>query len=238
MENNVGNNYSQYLQRELEDVIADFITEDGFIRGPTIPRNSGSVPLVESTSNAVNGYEPSQIIRILNDLNSNELLYQNNIRQILNLLEPLEREQLEPIQLTTRVRERLEPIQLPPRVRVRMPRNSFSHTRQPSIATPESLFSVFLYGQENNNVPLSQTQITNLTRTINYVNMSGQTDTRCPITWEEFTVNEEVTQIIPCGHIFKSAGLMRWFTLCTSCPVCRYNLSTHVEPVNETSVDL
>ena len=91
MENNVGNNYSQYLQRELEDVIADFITEDGFIRGPTIPRNSGSVPLVESTSNAVNGYEPSQIIRILNDLNSNELLYQNNIRQILNLLEPLER---------------------------------------------------------------------------------------------------------------------------------------------------
>lgn len=73
----------------------------------------------------------------------------------------------------------------------------------------------------SNNVlpPLTEEQIANATQTISYHRELNET--RCPISWEEFTEGENITQIIQCGHIFKTSSLNNWLSTHSQCPVCR-----------------
>ena len=45
----------------------------------------------------------------------------------------------------------------------------------------------------------------------------------CPITMEPLTTGTHIMRIARCGHIFKTAALMRWFENHNTCPVCRQN---------------
>jgi hypothetical protein len=45
----------------------------------------------------------------------------------------------------------------------------------------------------------------------------------CPITMEPLTTGTYIMRITRCGHIFKTAALMRWFENHNTCPVCRQN---------------
>lgn len=56
-----------------------------------------------------------------------------------------------------------------------------------------------------------------------------QTD--CPINQEKFIEGEEIVSL-PCNHIFKKDGIMRWLEKeNANCPVCRYKLDSREEEV-------
>jgi hypothetical protein len=65
---------------------------------------------------------------------------------------------------------------------------------------------------------------------------------QCPISFEDFTLGEEVIKIRFCGHIFKPDSIQNWFRRNCRCPVCRYDLSSFVPtpsiPVREFNVDI
>jgi len=72
---------------------------------------------------------------------------------------------------------------------------------------------------------LTQAQIDLSTQIIEYdENMDEE---RCPISWEDFVVGEQICQIKECEHIFKSTSLLNWLRTNSHCPVCRYDLRTY-----------
>jgi hypothetical protein len=52
-------------------------------------------------------------------------------------------------------------------------------------------------------------------------------NTTCPITLDRFENDTNVSQIIPCGHIFDATCLNNWFQNNSRCPVCRYDIRRH-----------
>ena len=70
---------------------------------------------------------------------------------------------------------------------------------------------------------LNDEQININTQNIHYT--TELNEPRCPITYENFEENEEICQIIHCGHYFKKNAIYRWFQRSTVCPICRHNLS-------------
>jgi hypothetical protein len=62
---------------------------------------------------------------------------------------------------------------------------------------------------------------------------AAMTESRCPITYDDFVEGERVRRIRFCQHYFKDAAIMDWLRNTRgSCPVCRHNLldSTDDEP--------
>lgn len=60
---------------------------------------------------------------------------------------------------------------------------------------------------------------------------------RCPISHEEFTPNSRVYRICHCGHYFEPQSLLTWFRTSVRCPVCRYDIRTHVHSAASHSVE-
>ena len=60
-------------------------------------------------------------------------------------------------------------------------------------------------------------------------------DTHCPISLDDFQEGETITQIVECGHIFKTTPIMTWFERHTKCPKCRCELRMH-SPSEPTDV--
>ena len=60
---------------------------------------------------------------------------------------------------------------------------------------------------------------------------------RCPISHEEFTPNSRVYRICHCGHYFEPQSLLTWFRTSVRCPVCRYDIRTHVSSATSHSVE-
>jgi len=56
-------------------------------------------------------------------------------------------------------------------------------------------------------------------RTVQY--NSTMDEPRCPISHEDFEIDEEIYQINACGHYFKKESLRRWLRSSRICPVCR-----------------
>lgn len=90
---------------------------------------------------------------------------------------------------------------------------------------------------------LTNDEINRTTQRLEYnFNMS---ETRCPISLEDFSENEEIIQINGCGHIFKTTNLLSWLTREYTCPVCRFNLlnslntnpSTNTAPETDNETD-
>ena len=73
---------------------------------------------------------------------------------------------------------------------------------------------------------LTNNEITLSTRRLNYNNIMNET--RCPISLEDFSENEEIMEIIGCGHIFKTNNLLEWLSRESNCPVCRYNILNYI----------
>lgn len=104
----------------------------------------------------------------------------------------------------------------------------------PSTDDWESITRIYLYPPTERTPISAQNRysqyfttgiIENATRTFFY-STSGETitDTRCPISLDDFRDGDELCQIMGCNHVFKRAPLMNWFSRNNRCPVCRYNL--------------
>ena len=87
---------------------------------------------------------------------------------------------------------------------------------------------------DNRYIALTDAQITNSTITTNY-NSDLYNEENCPISLEEFTINEEICQIIGCGHYFKKNNIIRWFQNNHVCPVCRYNVRNYQQQTIDSS---
>jgi hypothetical protein len=71
-------------------------------------------------------------------------------------------------------------------------------------------------------------QINNGTREVLYSNIENQLNSSCPITLENFNNDDNVTQILGCGHIFNHDSLNSWFRNHVRCPVCRYDIRNYI----------
>lgn len=85
---------------------------------------------------------------------------------------------------------------------------------------------------------LTPLQIENAIETIPYT--EDLEETRCPISFEDFVLGENIKRIKGCGHYYKSTGLMNWLRQSSQCPVCRYDLNeyrsdTEPSPLEEST---
>jgi hypothetical protein len=61
----------------------------------------------------------------------------------------------------------------------------------------------------------------------------------CPITYEEFNNESEITRIRHCGHYFSRQAITRWLTTSNNCPICRHVIrpDPHPNTARETMID-
>lgn len=95
----------------------------------------------------------------------------------------------------------------------------------------EMMNNINVHFQSSVAVYPSQGQIQSATRCYNYTanELEEDPDLRCPITHEEFELNEEVCIIKHCNHKFKKEPLYQWFNSNVRCPVCRFDIREYRE---------
>lgn len=110
------------------------------------------------------------------------------------------------------------------------------YLRRNNDNTYRSFYTFIPLSTTNNNTTniLSRLQIETATETIKYSNEMNETI--CPISFEDFIVDEDITKIKHCGHYFKTTSLMNWLVRSHFCPVCRYDLCSYVTPQEEEEV--
>ena len=123
-------------------------------------------------------------------------------------------------------------------------RNNDRSFRRRSFTNEDDLYSSLilrLTSQLSNNINLNnlnsptnngltEEQIEVHTRTIRYT--PELTNSRCPITLTDFEENEEICQIINCGHYFKTNAIRTWLERNNTCPSCRRPIIS--DPSNNT----
>ena len=80
----------------------------------------------------------------------------------------------------------------------------------------------------NNNLRPTTEQINNASRLVRYDFIENPSSERCSISLQEFNNDDQVRQILYCGHIFHENSLQEWFTRNTVCPLCRYDIRNYV----------
>lgn len=115
-----------------------------------------------------------------------------------------------------------------------------TNTRQSNSGNTESEYEpIFTYTfpladlYSNEARQLTSEQINMATQTILY--NSSVRETTCPVSWEDFTEGEAITQIKHCRHCFKTVSIMNCLRSDPRCPVCRYDLRTWREPTSDIS---
>jgi hypothetical protein len=122
-------------------------------------------------------------------------------------------------------------------------RPEFNNYSLNDIASDNSLLFTYMFQPEsgvNQNAPFSADEISRYTSTYSctpavFSDISGN---RCPISLDNFQIDDVLIRINGCGHTFKRHALMRWFERSNSCPMCRRNLrESHVDASNN-NVDI
>jgi len=67
-------------------------------------------------------------------------------------------------------------------------------------------------------------QIQNASRIIRFGDIEHPLTESCPISLDEFNDDDQVRQLLPCGHIFHENQFNEWFQSNVRCPVCRYDI--------------
>jgi hypothetical protein len=78
-------------------------------------------------------------------------------------------------------------------------------------------------------------QIENATRLIRYRDIENPLAEFCPISLEEFNDDDEVRQILHCGHIFHQNQFQQWFESNSRCPICRYDIRNYTSLNNNNN---
>ena len=91
-------------------------------------------------------------------------------------------------------------------------------------STPTVPINLGTYNYENVIVSPTQREIENAIEVFNYTENNVQYNRSCPITMEDFVINDRVSRIRYCGHTFKEEAINNWFRMNVRCPVCRYDI--------------
>jgi hypothetical protein len=109
-------------------------------------------------------------------------------------------------------------------LRTRAPGGLYSPSDFPASWLRNNSFNSFF---DNVIVSPSTEQINTSTRTLRFGDIETPINDRCPISFETFTPEDNVLQIIHCGHIFNPCEIAVWFRSNVGCPVCRYDIRNH-----------
>jgi hypothetical protein len=83
----------------------------------------------------------------------------------------------------------------------------------------------------------TQNQIRNAIETIVFSEIIDPNNTRCPISLIPFEVDDTVTRIRYCGHIYLGEYLTVWFNQNVRCPLCRYDIRTYIGGNSDVNQD-
>ena len=81
----------------------------------------------------------------------------------------------------------------------------------------------------------SALEINTATNSNTFSNIERPQNTTCPITRESFNANDNVTQVIQCGHTFNTNNLYEWFNHSSVCPMCRYDIRSNTDPTDTST---
>jgi hypothetical protein len=227
------------LRSLLTELIADELRRNNTNNSRTGARNTGG-----------NINETAQIITLLRELiyGYNEQMrdYAENMRIVLQLIQTLQdnlpmspRRQSNTFTYAQQNRYAYTPPNMN-RTHTNHPNHARQNTnaRQRQVYEPNRFLSWLIYplndlsgnainANFNDNVIVrpTQEQIQSATQFISY-NSDNVTQTRCPITLEDFEDGEMVRRIVHCGHTFCETAIQNWFHSNVRCPVCRYDIRT------------
>jgi hypothetical protein len=231
--------------RDIENIISEYFNQHmnnnrNTSPSPPPPQSSNTNPFFRNED--LSEYRLYLLINeFLQDYYANIRLYQENIRDMIQLLREFRNDsrQVRPERnIPHPFRQSNQPPQ-PPHAQI--PRQQPTN---PAIETATFAYFIQPFNTDTQpHVGLSQTQIENAIETIIYdesmSNRYSESDVdessyeRCPICLEDFQIGEEVCRIRVCGHIFKRPGLMYWFGRNNHCPVCRRDVNMQIEQMGE-----
>ena len=81
----------------------------------------------------------------------------------------------------------------------------------------------------------SALQIETASRLIRYGDITNPLSESCPISMDNFSIDDQVRQIHHCGHIFMPSEFDEWFQSNVRCPVCRYDIRNYTSTSTSTS---
>jgi len=242
-----------YISNSLQNILDEMINENLFAS----PRPSRQYS--RRTTNENENMVILQLLReIVNSYDENMRQYSDNMRTILQIITLL-------IQRQYFSRSHLDPLYNYNREQTNnQNRNTTrnndnntnirpnSRTRQTNYQSQILSYVIYPFLDFSGNI-LNQTQfqdviirptqeqINNATRTIIYSGTAELLNHRCPISLIDFEEDQELLQIIPCGHCFYQEYIQGWFRSNVRCPVCRCdirNYSTEETGNREQTTDL
>lgn len=114
-----------------------------------------------------------------------------------------------------------------------------NHSRRRSTRfSPSVRTAYFDLGTIFNDVIIrpTQQQITRATREVQFNEIDQPQNTRCPISQQDFSQNDTVTQILHCGHIFYPNEINTWWERNVRCPVCRHDIREYREETSQSNL--
>ena len=119
--------------------------------------------------------------------------------------------------------------------------NANNSSRNRSRYNIEFLYSYVPLAENTDlvDVPVYPTleQINNAVTTVPFSSIVNPLNDRCPIGLEYFDLNEMVTQIRQCEHIFCTTEIQEWFQNNVHCPVCRYDIREYTTSRDNISIN-
>jgi hypothetical protein len=185
-------------------------------------RNNGS----RTTTHSLTDRNVNLLIRVFDSYQRNVEMYHRNMGELIQLL----RTNMNTSRPSAQAADPAPaPVPLPEQEPIRESRyrpwyfSTGTTTQQPvdssnNTIPPETTAAA----TTNTSGRLNNREIDRCVSSITY--SSEETETRCPISLEDFAVGENICKINNCGHIFKRAALYRWFHRHNTCPVCRCNV--------------
>ena len=139
------------------------------------------------------------------------------------------------------LRELMSNILAPP-VRTTLPLSDLFSIFSPSNPGPirggifefEANFPIGIPLTPEPSLNLSMSEVESSTELVEYHESDpSMIETRCPITFDDFSEGEEVRRIRHCKHYFKSTAIIDWLRNTRgSCPVCRYDILEEINRVD------
>jgi hypothetical protein len=207
--------------RNAENILFNYLLNSLDLGSPNASytetaRNNGS----RTTTHSLTDRNVNLLIRVFDSYQRNVEMYHRNMGELIQLLRTNMNTSRppaavpEPAPEPAPIREsRYRPWYFSTGTTTQQPVDS-SNNSIPPETTPAAT--------TNTSSRLNNREIDRCVSSITY--SSEETETRCPISLEDFVVGENICKINNCGHIFKRAALYRWFHRHNTCPVCRCNV--------------
>ena len=71
---------------------------------------------------------------------------------------------------------------------------------------------------------ISEQQLASALNNVQYSAIQNPQNNTCPITFETFAGESQVTQLNVCGHIFNREAIRNWLRTNSTCPLCRHDI--------------